>query len=59
MVQNQIEIAVTEPVSPRVGLDVMNMQGTRDENETLVSPREAADNQIKGIRVVEVQAADV
>ncbi|CAB4280258.1 unnamed protein product [Prunus armeniaca] len=32
----------------------MNMQGTRDENETLVSLREAADKQIKGIRVVEI-----
>ncbi|CAB4280255.1 unnamed protein product [Prunus armeniaca] len=58
-VQDHIDVAVTEPTSPAVGLDVMNMQGTRDENETLVSLRKAADKQIKGIRVVEVQATDV
>ncbi|CAB4310670.1 unnamed protein product [Prunus armeniaca] len=58
-VQDHIDVAVTEPTSPTVGLDVMNMQGTRDENETLVSLKKAADKQIKGIRVVEVQATDV
>ncbi|CAL9030515.1 unnamed protein product, partial [Prunus brigantina] len=56
---DHIDVAVTEPTSPTIGLDVMNMQGTKDENETLASPREATDKQIKGIRVVEVQAADV
>ncbi|BBH03510.1 hypothetical protein Prudu_014409 [Prunus dulcis] len=54
----QIKGSVTEPTSPTVGLDVMNMQGTMDENETLVSPREAVDKQIKGIRVVKLQASN-
>ena len=51
LVQNQIDVIVTEPASPTFGLDAMNMQGTRDENEPLVSIREAANKQIKGMRM--------
>ncbi|XP_048445128.1 uncharacterized protein LOC103949291 isoform X2 [Pyrus x bretschneideri] len=44
VVKNQIDIAVTEPQSLRDGLEVANMQGTRD------------DQQIQGIGAVALQA---
>ncbi|TQD72414.1 hypothetical protein C1H46_042054 [Malus baccata] len=44
VVKNQIDIAVTEPPLLRDGLEVANMQGTRD------------DKQIEGIGVVALQA---
>ncbi|CAB4287472.1 unnamed protein product [Prunus armeniaca] len=63
LVQDQIQTkgwgALPEPLSPRVGLDLVNVQGTRDVKETLVSARntKAVVDKIVGSGVVQNQRA--
>ncbi|VVA09553.1 PREDICTED: probable [Prunus dulcis] len=63
LVQDQIQTkgwgALPEPLSPRVGLDLVNVQGTRDVKETLVSARntKAVVDKIEGSGVVQNQRA--
>ncbi|BFG38935.1 hypothetical protein CerSpe_252090 [Prunus speciosa] len=61
LVQDQIQTkgsgALPEPLSPRVGLDIVNMQGTRDVKEALVSDRntKVVVDKIEGSGVVQNQ----
>ncbi|XP_016651927.1 PREDICTED: probable LRR receptor-like serine/threonine-protein kinase At5g48740 isoform X2 [Prunus mume] len=63
LVQDQIQTkgwgALPEPLSPRVGLDLVNVQGTRDVKETLVSARntKAVVDKIEGSGAVQNQRA--
>ncbi|CAB4317849.1 unnamed protein product [Prunus armeniaca] len=63
LVEDQIQTkgwgALPEPLSPRVGLDLVNVQGTRDVKETLVSARntKAVVDKIEGRGVEQNQRA--